>query len=165
MADRWNRLLGRQLFPFGWSRAARRDAAARPTLADVDKVQASRVIRVIVGGEWVGVQKGTFRVVDYVFYDDDGNPINESTGPAYYFISTNGDPYFGPLEQLQLIKLLPESQVVRAGEPAAERSATMELPEAPMSFDAAPSHVGEQKPASYADLLFAEDAGDGTKAS
>lgn len=89
-------------------------------------VRASSVVRVIIAGEWIWVEPGTFTVQDFVFVDDQGNEINRSNEPAYHFVSTNGDPYYGPLSAIQLIKLRPPELDVVQPEPAAPQ----ELPEA-----------------------------------
>lgn len=68
-------------------------------------INARAVIRVIIEGEWIWVERGTFTVIDFQFEDDDGNVLNKGREPAYFFMSTNGDPYFGPLSSLSLIKL------------------------------------------------------------
>jgi len=70
-------------------------------------VRARSVVRVIIAGEWIWVEPGTFTVQPFVFVDDAGNILNESNEPAYHFVSTNKDPYFGPLSAIQLIKVLP----------------------------------------------------------
>jgi hypothetical protein len=68
-------------------------------------VKASSVIRVIISGEWIWVEPGTFTVQDFIFVDDRGDEINRAGELAYHFISTNGDPYYGPLSAITLIKL------------------------------------------------------------
>lgn len=127
----------------------------------------------IIAGEWIWVEPGTFTVQDFVFVDDDGNEINRSGEPAYHFVSTNGDPYYGPLSAIQLIKLRPPELDVlssdgrRQGLPEARSEARAEAadeprpeaaPTGPTSGDAA---VGAPQPAaaassSVADQLFAD---------
>ncbi len=83
-------------------------------------INARAVVRVIIAGEWIWVERGTFTVVDFQFEDDDGNVLNKGRDPAYFFMSTNGDPYFGPLSSLSLIKL--DNQILEeAGGDVAEK--------------------------------------------
>lgn len=69
-------------------------------------VPVKRVARVVIAGEWFTVESETFSVEELEFTDNDGNPAH---GPldlfAYRFIRDNGDEYYGPLSELQLIKL------------------------------------------------------------
>jgi hypothetical protein len=105
------------------------------------QVNARSVVRVIISGEWIWVEPGTFSVTDYTFLDDDGNALNRSREPAYHFRSTNGDPYFGPLSAIQLIKLRPPELEADRGE--SERSPSAhELPAAGESGQPAPSDDG-----------------------
>lgn len=76
-------------------------------------INARAVVRVIIEGEWIWVERGTFTVIDFQFEDDDGNLLNRNRDPAYFFLSTNGDPYFGPLTSLSLIKL--DNQILEEG--------------------------------------------------
>ncbi|MCU0269177.1 MAG: hypothetical protein MUF83_11095 [Acidimicrobiales bacterium] len=72
-------------------------------------IRANRVSKVIIGGNWISVEPGSFRIVDMQFTDDDGNPLH---GPlevkAYQFRTENHDDYYGPLSAIELIKLTPE---------------------------------------------------------
>jgi hypothetical protein len=70
-------------------------------------INPKTIIRVIIEGEWIWVERGTFSVMPQVFVDDDGRPLNsESDAPlAYFFTSTQGDPYFGPMASISLMKL------------------------------------------------------------
>jgi hypothetical protein len=99
------------------------------------EVKARSVVRVIIAGEWIWVEPGTFEVTDFTFCDDDGNVINRSKEPAYHFISTNGDPYFGPLAAIQLIKLRPPELDVT--QDSAKKREAHELPAAGESGDGA----------------------------
>ena len=69
-------------------------------------VPIKRIARVVIAGEWFTVAQDTFAVEELELTDDDGNPVH---GPldvfAYRFIRDNGDEYYGPLSELQLIKL------------------------------------------------------------
>ena len=76
-------------------------------------INARAVLRVIIDGEWIWVERGTFTVIDFQFEDDDGNMLNRGREPAYFFVSTNGDPYFGPLTSVSLIKL--DNQILEEG--------------------------------------------------
>jgi hypothetical protein len=112
-------------------------------------VKASAVTRVIIAGEWIWVEPGTFTVQDFVFVDDDGNEIRRSQETAYHFTSTNGDPYFGPLSALQLIKLRsPELDNEYREEPMQQRS------EPPPAIEAEPAPSAESQ--STADSLFSD---------
>jgi hypothetical protein len=112
-------------------------------------VKASSVIRVIIAGEWIWVEPGSFTVQDFVFVDDTGREINRTDEPAYHFVSTNGDPYYGPLSAIQLIKLRsPELDALTpesAGQPALDQPAqpaaaeTSTGPSEPSADDAAKS--------------------------
>jgi hypothetical protein len=104
------------------------------------QVNARSVVRVIISGEWIWVEPGTFTVTDYTFQDDDGNALNRSREPAYHFRSTNGDPYFGPLSAIQLIKLRPPELEADQGEPA--KPSSHELPAAGESGQAASGSDG-----------------------
>lgn len=68
-------------------------------------INAKTVVRVIIEGEWIWVERGTFTVIPFEFVDDDGNVLSPSKTPAYFFTSTNGDPYYGPLSAISLMKL------------------------------------------------------------
>ncbi len=68
-------------------------------------INAKTVVRVIIEGEWIWVERGTFTVVPFEFVDDDDKTLFPSKTAAYFFTSTNGDPYFGPLSAISLMKL------------------------------------------------------------
>jgi hypothetical protein len=70
-------------------------------------INAKAVVRVIIEGEWIWVERGTFTLMPLEFVDDLDNPLNPSREPvpAYFFVSTQGDPYFGPLGSISLFKL------------------------------------------------------------
>jgi hypothetical protein len=93
-------------------------------------INAKAVVRVIIEGEWIWVERGTFTVMPLEFVDDDGRPVRASKDavPAYFFVSTNGDPYFGPLASISLFKL--DNQILEeTGSGPAPRGRPMELPE------------------------------------
>jgi hypothetical protein len=114
-------------------------------------VRASSVVRVIIAGEWIWVEPGTFTVQDFIFVDDAGNEINRSSEPAYQFTSTNGDPYFGPLSAIQLIKLRsPELDALRP-----EPQPSQELPQ-PREAPAAPADAAAAASQRAADSLFSD---------
>jgi hypothetical protein len=79
-------------------------------------INAKAVIRVIIEGEWIWVERGTFTLMPLEFVDDLDNPMNPSREPvpAYFFVSTQGDPYFGPLASISLFKL--DSQLLEETE-------------------------------------------------
>lgn len=70
-------------------------------------INGKAVLRVIIEGEWIWVERGSFTVMPLEFADDNGNVVNVGRDPipAYYFVSTQGDPYFGPLSSISLFKL------------------------------------------------------------
>lgn len=69
----------------------------------------NRISRVVIFGEWIPVQIGTFRVEEMAFTDDAGNPAHAPLGiPSYRFFNENRDEYYGPLSEVQLFKLTPE---------------------------------------------------------
>jgi hypothetical protein len=71
-------------------------------------VPLHRINRVVIFHEWFTVKLGTFEVVELSFDDEGGNPTHPPLGlPAYHFFNDNNDEYFGPLSQIQLIKLTP----------------------------------------------------------
>jgi hypothetical protein len=93
-------------------------------------INAKAVIRVIIEGEWIWVERGSFTVMPLEFTDDVGNVVNASREPtpAYFFVSTQGDPYFGPLSSISLFKL--DNQIIEeTGSGPAPRGRPHELPE------------------------------------
>lgn len=70
-------------------------------------INPKTIIRVIIEGEWIWVERGSFSVMPLLFVDDDDRPLNsERDAPlAYFFTSTQGDPYFGPMASISLMKL------------------------------------------------------------
>jgi hypothetical protein len=71
-------------------------------------VPLNRISRVVIFGEWFAVQVGTFEVIDMAFTDPAGNPTHAPLGiPAYHFYNDNRDEYYGPLSEIQLVKLTP----------------------------------------------------------
>lgn len=71
-------------------------------------IPSKRIGKVIISGEWFSVALDTFEVVDMEFVDTDGNPIHNAPldMKAYKFVTQNGDLYYGPLEAIQLFKLI-----------------------------------------------------------
>lgn len=70
-------------------------------------IPLNRINRVIIGGEWLSVELGTFEVIEMAFTDADGNVTHDRLHiPGYHFFTPNRDEYFGPLEAIELIKLL-----------------------------------------------------------
>ena len=71
-------------------------------------IPLNRISRVVLFGEWITVQIGTFRVEDMAFTDDGGNPTHAPLGiAAYHFMNENRDEYYGPLTEIQLYKMTP----------------------------------------------------------
>jgi hypothetical protein len=68
-------------------------------------INAKTVVRCIIAGEWIWVERGTFTVIPLEFEDDDGNVIRVGNEMGYFFTSTQGDPYYGPMSAIQLMKL------------------------------------------------------------
>lgn len=96
-------------------------------------INARAVVRVIIEGEWIWVERGTFTVMPFEFTDEDGNQVGNPNEPAYFFISTNGDPYFGPLGKISLMKL--DTQLLAEAEAVPEEARRM-LALGPASEDA-----------------------------
>jgi hypothetical protein len=125
-------------------------------------INAKAVTRVIIHGEWIWVERGTFDVVDFEFEDNDGNLLNRSKEPAYFFVSTNGDPYFGPLAGVSLMKL--DTQILEEGFDAGEGTAKQPHAIGPGgdddSLDAGPpeSPSADDEPGSVP--LFADESPD-----
>jgi len=70
-------------------------------------IPLDRISRVVIGGEWFSVERGTFRVEEMAFTDETGELTHSPTGmQAYHFVTPNRDEYYGPLAHIQLIKLL-----------------------------------------------------------
>ena len=70
-------------------------------------IPLNRISRVIIGGEWFSVELGTFEVTEMAFADAEGNVTHERLHmTAYRFLTPNHDEYWGPLEAIELIKLL-----------------------------------------------------------
>ena len=71
-------------------------------------IPSKRIGKVIIGGQWFNVALDTFEVLEMEFTDDDGNPLHnfplEVT--AYRFVNDNGDVYYGPLDRIELYKLI-----------------------------------------------------------
>ncbi len=103
-------------------------------------INAKAVVRVIIEGEWIWVERGTFTVMPFEFVDDDGNQVGNAKEPAYFFISTNGDPYFGPLNKISLMKL--DTQLLAETEAVPEQARRM-LALGPASSDEAPEYEGD----------------------
>lgn len=96
-------------------------------------INARAVVRVIIEGEWIWVERGTFTVMPFEFVDEDGKQVGNPNEPAYFFISTNGDPYFGPLGKISLMKL--DTQLLQETEAVPEQARRM-LALGPASDDA-----------------------------
>lgn len=71
-------------------------------------IQARRIGKVIISGEWFSVKLDSFEVTEMEFTDQGGNPLHNEplTIPAYHFINDNGDEYYGPLSAISLFKLI-----------------------------------------------------------
>lgn len=116
-------------------------------------VKASSVIRVIIAGEWIWVEPGTFTVQDFIFVDDHGNEMSRADELAYHFVSTNGDPYYGPLSSINLIKL--RSTELDATQP--QDLPAQELPEAESTTERdAEADEAAEASQSAADGLFSD---------
>lgn len=69
-------------------------------------IETKRISKVIIGGNWIGVQFGTFEIVEYSFTVDGQQSHPPIPTLAYHFITENGDEYFGPLSAIDLIKVI-----------------------------------------------------------
>lgn len=69
-------------------------------------ITLNKISRVVIAGEWITVERGTFEVEPMQFVDDSGNP---ATPPmevwCYHFVTDNRDEYFGRLDAIDLIKM------------------------------------------------------------
>ena len=69
-------------------------------------IEANRISRVVIRGEWVTVQRGTFRIEPFTVLDDAGGPMHPDLGHwAYHFLTDDGDEYYGPVTDIQLYKM------------------------------------------------------------
>jgi hypothetical protein len=69
-------------------------------------IQAQQISKVIINGEWLSVELGTFEVVEMAFVDPSGQPMHDELDTmAYTFVTTNRDRYYGPLSAITLYKL------------------------------------------------------------
>jgi hypothetical protein len=71
-------------------------------------IRAKRISKVIISGQWFTVKLDTFEVVEMEFTDDAGNPVHTESldTRAYRFQNENGDTYYGPLNSIELYKLI-----------------------------------------------------------
>lgn len=70
-------------------------------------IPARQVARVVIGGEWLTVEAGSFEVIELGFDDDDGKRLHPPSGLlGYRFRTENRDTYIGPLSAIQLYKLV-----------------------------------------------------------
>ncbi len=71
-------------------------------------IQAKRIGKVVIAGEWFTVLLDSFEVVEMEFTDTSGNPLhrNALNTKAYRFRTQNKDTYYGPLSEIQLFKLI-----------------------------------------------------------
>lgn len=69
-------------------------------------VEAKRVSKVIINGQWISVRFGTFEVTEYAFTDEGQQMHPPIQTLAYRFLTENGDEYYGPLSAIELIKII-----------------------------------------------------------
>ena len=126
-------------------------------------INGKAVVRVIIEGEWLWVERGTFQVIPMEFVDDQDEVMcpTPQMVPAYYFTSTQGDPYYGPLSSISLFKLdnqiLEETGTERPdsrGRPAALPEGSGET----FGGDLGPrAALDDEAPATPTVALFADD--------
>ncbi len=69
-------------------------------------VKINDVSRVVIRGEWITVERGTFKVEPFALTDDSGNALHPDLGIwAYHFVTDQKDEYYGPLSEIQLYKI------------------------------------------------------------
>ncbi|MEZ5142845.1 MAG: hypothetical protein R2726_23565 [Acidimicrobiales bacterium] len=69
-------------------------------------IRLNQISRVVIGGEWITVDRGTFEVEPMQFVDEGENPTTPPMEQwAYHFFTDNRDEYFGPIEAIQLFKM------------------------------------------------------------
>ncbi len=69
-------------------------------------IQAQQISKVIINGEWLSVELGSFEVVEMAFVDETGQQMHDELDTmAYSFTTTNRDHYYGPLSAITLFKL------------------------------------------------------------
>lgn len=71
-------------------------------------INAKRISKVIIAGDWFTVTVGTFQVVEMEFLDESGSPMHQEPlgAMAYTFMTDNKDVYYGPLSAIELFKLV-----------------------------------------------------------
>ncbi len=69
-------------------------------------IQLNKISRVVIAGEWITVDRGTFEVEQMQFVDETDNPATPPIETwCYHFFTDNRDEYFGRLDAIDLIKM------------------------------------------------------------
>jgi hypothetical protein len=69
-------------------------------------IHTQQISKVIINGEWLSVELGSFEVVEMAFVDETGQPTHDELDTmAYSFTTANRDRYYGPLSAITLFKL------------------------------------------------------------
>lgn len=68
-------------------------------------IKADAVTKIVIGGEWISVRPGTFRLERFLLTDREGSPVHPDLGlTAFTCVTENGDNYYGRLEAIELLK-------------------------------------------------------------
>jgi hypothetical protein len=68
-------------------------------------IKADAVTKIVIGGEWIAVQVGTFGVEKFTLTDREGAPVHPDLGfTAFTCVTENGDRYYGRLDAIEILK-------------------------------------------------------------
>jgi hypothetical protein len=68
-------------------------------------IKGDAVTKIVIGGEWISVQVGTFRVEKFALTDGQGAPMHPDLGiTAFSCVTENGDRYYGRLDAIEILK-------------------------------------------------------------
>ncbi len=69
-------------------------------------IKLKAISRVVIRGEWISVENGSFQIEPLQITDDNGTPVHPDLGVwAYSFRTDTKDTYYGPLNEVQLFKI------------------------------------------------------------